>query len=330
VVSSVKFIPRLVNTQDEELQMKATSLHMHAPALILMIGFAAGLAGTSGAAQAPAAAPPDFSKVEIQTTQLASNFYRFEAVGPALVGNAGILTGPDGVFMVDAQFPQLTDKLMAAIKKVSDGRIRFLVNTHHHGDHTSGNPNFGMMGATILARDELRAHLASGNNPMAPAGLPVITYRGPVTVHMNGEDVQLIPVPNAHTDGDTMVYFPKADVLMVGDFYRSIQYPNVDRASGGSVKGVMDGLNAVMALAKPTTKIVPGHGPVVDKTAVAAHLDLVTTIRTRVSALIAQGKSQEEVIAAKPLADLDARVQQAGTTGDRFLGQVYADLKAGK
>jgi glyoxylase-like metal-dependent hydrolase (beta-lactamase superfamily II) len=274
--------------------------------------------------------PPDFSKVEIQTSQLAPNVYRFEAVGPALVGNAGILTGPDGVFMVDAQFPQLTDKLLAAIKKVSDGQIRFLVNTHHHPDHTSGDANFARMGAVILSRDELRAHLAAGNNPPPPAALPMITYRGPVAVHMNGEDVQVIPVPNAHTDGDTMVYFPKADVLMVGDFYRSIQYPNVDRNNGGSVKGVVDGLNAVIALAKPATRIVPGHGPVVDKSVVAANRDMILTIRDRVSALIAQGKSQEEVMAAKPLADLDARVQAAGTTGDRFLGQVYADLKAGK
>jgi glyoxylase-like metal-dependent hydrolase (beta-lactamase superfamily II) len=303
-------------------------LHASARALVAAGALAACLHPARVHAQAPA--PPDFSKVEVQTSQLAPNFYRFEAVGPALVGNAGILTGPDGVFMVDAQFPQLTDKLMAAIKKVSDGRIRFLVNTHHHPDHTSGDGNFAMMGAVILSRDELRAHLAAGNNPPPPAALPILTYRGPVTVHMNGEDVQLIPVPNAHTDGDTMVYFPKADVLMVGDFYRSIQYPNVDRNNGGSVKGVVDGLNAVIALAKPTTKIVPGHGPVVDKTVVAANRDMILTIRDRVSALIAQGKSQEEVVAAKPLADLDARVQQAGTTGDRFLGQVYADLKAGK
>ena len=295
---------------------------------VLAAGLAACLSAAAMHAQAPA--PPDFSKVEIQTLQLAPNVYRFEAVGPALVGNAGILTGPDGVFMVDAQFAQLTDKLVAAIKSVSDGRIRFLVNTHHHPDHTSGDANFAKMGAVILSRDELRAHLAAANNPPPPAALPMITYRDPVTVHMNGEDVQLIPVPNAHTDGDTMVYFPKADVLMVGDFYRSIQYPNIDRTNGGSFKGLIDGLNAVIALARPTTKIVPGHGPVVDKTAVAAHRDLALTIRDRVSALVGQGKSQEEVIAAKPIADLDARVQQAGTTGDRFLGQVYADIKAGK
>jgi glyoxylase-like metal-dependent hydrolase (beta-lactamase superfamily II) len=186
------------------------------------------------------------------------------------------------------------------------------------------------MGVTLLSRDELRAHLASGNNPTPPAGLAVVTYKGPVTVHLNGEDIQLIPVPNAHTDGDTMVYFPKADVLMTGDFYRSIQYPNIDRNNGGSLQGVLNGLNAIVALAKPSTKIVAGHGPVVDKTAIAANIELITTIRARVAALVAQGKTQEEVIAARPLADLDAKVQQIGTTGDRFLGQVYAELKAGK
>jgi glyoxylase-like metal-dependent hydrolase (beta-lactamase superfamily II) len=296
--------------------------------IAIVATIAAGLSPAASRAQAPA--PPDFSKVEIQTSQLAPNFYRFEAVGPALVGNAGILTGPDGIFMVDAQFPQLTEKLTAAIKKVSDRPIKFLVNTHHHPDHTSGDANFAMMGVAIMSTDNLRGHLASGTNPPPAAALPMITYRGPVTVHMNGEDIQLIPVPNAHTDGDTMVYFPKADVLMVGDFYRSIQYPNVDRNNGGSVKGIVDALNGVIALAKPSTKIVAGHGPVVDKTVVAANRDMILTIRDRVAALVAQGKTPEEVIAAQPLADLDARVQQAGTTGDRFLGQVYADLKAGK
>jgi cyclase len=305
------------------------ALNLRTIGLAILVAFSS-LAGSRLAAQAPQTAPPDYTKVEIQTTQLAPNFYRFEAVGPVLVGNAGAWVGPDGVFMVDAMFPQLNEKLVAAIKKVSDGRIRWLVNTHHHPDHSSGDPSFGAMGVTIMARDELRAHLASGNNPMAAAGLPVITYKNPVTMHINGDDVQLIPVMSAHTDGDTMVYFPKADVIMTGDFYRSIQYPNIDRANGGSLKGLVDGLNAVVALAKPSTKIVAGHGPVVDKTVVAANIELINTIRTRVAALVAQNKTQEEVIAAKPLADLDAKVQQVGTTGDRFLGQVYAELKAGK
>jgi len=297
--------------------------------VVPVVVLSASLPALPGRAQAPA--PPDFSKVEIQTSQLAPNVYRLEAVGPALVGNAGILTGPDGVLLVDAQFAQLTDKLVAAIKAASNGgQVRFLVNTHHHPDHTSGDLNLAKLGAIIFARDELRAHLASGNNPTPAAGLPVVTYRGQTTIHMNGEDVQLIPVLNAHTDGDTMVYFPKADVLMVGDFYRSIQYPNIDRNNGGSLKGMLAGLNQVVALATPATKIVPGHGPVVDKTAVAATAELMTTIQTRVAALIAQGKTQEEVVAARPLADLDARVKEIGTTGDRFLGQVYAELKAGK
>ncbi|HEY7171321.1 MAG TPA: MBL fold metallo-hydrolase, partial [Vicinamibacterales bacterium] len=226
--------------------------------IAIVATIAAGLSPAASRAQAPA--PPDFSKVEIQTSQLAPNFYRFEAVGPALVGNAGILTGPDGIFMVDAQFPQLTEKLTAAIKKVSDRPIKFLVNTHHHPDHTSGDANFAMMGVAIMSTDNLRGHLASGTNPPPAAALPMITYRGPVTVHMNGEDIQLIPVPNAHTDGDTMVYFPKANVIMTGDFYRAVGYPYPDRNNGGSVKGLIEGLNTVIALAGPNTKIVPGHG----------------------------------------------------------------------
>ena len=277
-----------------------------------------------------AAPPPDYNAVQIQTSQLGPNVYRFEAVGPVLIGNAEALVGPDGVFLVDAMFAQVTDKLMAAIKQVSNGQIKFLVSTHHHPDHTSGNVNIGNMGAVLLSRPQLRMHLASGNNPTPPAGLATITYDSPVTIHMNGEDVQLIPVPNAHTDGDTMIYFTKADVLATGDFYRSIQYPNIDLNNGGSLKGVVDGLNQVVALAKPTTKIAPGHGPVVDKTVVAANIELINTIRNRVAALVAQGKTQDDVIAAKPLADLDAKVQQPGTTGDRFLGQVYMQVKAGK
>jgi len=277
-----------------------------------------------------AAPPPDYNAVQIQTSQLGPNVYRFEGVGPVLVGNAEALVGPEGVFLVDAMFAQLTDKLVAAIKQVSNGQIKFLVNTHHHPDHTSGNVNIGNMGAVLLSRPQLRMHLASGNNPTPAAGLATVTYDSPVTIHMNGEEVQLIPVANAHTDGDTMIYFTKADVLATGDFYRSIQYPNIDLNNGGSLKGMVDGLNQVIALAKPTTKIAPGHGPVVDKTAVAAHVELINTIRSRVTPLVSQGKTQDEVIAAKPLADLDAKVQQPGTTGDRFLGQVYMQVKAGR
>jgi glyoxylase-like metal-dependent hydrolase (beta-lactamase superfamily II) len=288
-------------------------------------------------AQAPAAAPaaPDFSQVQIKTTKISSNFYTLEGQG----GMVGVLAGPDGVLVVDAQFAPLTEKLVAAIKQVSDGRIRFLINTHVHGDHTGGNENFGKLGATIFARENLRARLIKPNPgangaPGAPApamALPVVTYDAPLTFHMDGEDVRLVPVPSAHTDGDTMVFFPTANVLMVGDFYRSVGYPNIDRANGGSLKGMVDGLNAVVALAGPATKIIPGHGPTVDKTAVAAHRDMILAVRDKVAVMVRQNKTQDEVVAAKLTADFDAKVSGATPmTADRFVGQVYAELKDAK
>ncbi len=278
-----------------------------------------------------AQAPPDFSKVEIKTTKLADNFYTLEGQG----GTIGVLPGPDGVFMVDSQFAPLSEKIAAAIKQISDKPIKFLVNTHVHGDHTGGDANFGKMGVTILARPQLRErleHPSPGANgqpgvPTPPAGLPTITYDAPLTLHMNGEEIRLIPAPKAHTDGDTFVQFVKANVIMTGDFFRSIQYPNIDRTNGGSLPGLIAALDAVIKTAGPATKIVPGHGPVVDVAAVKAHRDMVIAIRDKVAKLVKEGKTQEQVVAAKPTADYDAKVQQPGTTADRFVGQLYAELK---
>jgi glyoxylase-like metal-dependent hydrolase (beta-lactamase superfamily II) len=281
-------------------------------------------AAQAPAAQAPAA--PDYSKVEIKVTKLAGNFSMLEGAGGAI----GVLAGPDGVFMVDSQFAPLTDKIVAAIKQISDGRIRFMVNTHLHPDHTGGNENLGKLGVTLLSREQLRGRLATGQRPSPPAALPVLTYNAPITVHMNGEAVQLIPVPVAHTDGDTMIYFPNADVIMTGDFFRAVGYPYPDRNSGGSFKGLIDGLNAVINLAKPTTKIVPGHGPVVDRTAVTAHRDMALAARDKIAALVKQGKSADEVIAAKVTADTDAKVDPGGTSSERFIRAVYAELAPAK
>jgi cyclase len=165
---------------------------------------------------------------------------------------------------------------------------------------------------------------------MPAAGLPVITYDAPLTIRMNGEEVKLIPAPAAHTDGDTFVKFVNADVLMTGDFYRSIQFPNIDRANGGSLPGLINALNAVIQASGPNTKIIPGHGPTVDRGAVTAHRDMVVAVRDKVAALVKDGKTLEQVVAAKPTADFDAKVQQPGTTGDRFVGQVYAELKGSR
>jgi glyoxylase-like metal-dependent hydrolase (beta-lactamase superfamily II) len=299
-----------------------TSLRAAFTAAILALG--ATLAFAQGA--------PDFSKVEIKATKITDKFYTLEGQG----GMIGVLIGPDGVFMVDTQFAPLSDKIAAAVKQLTPQPIKFIVNTHVHGDHTGGDENFGKMGATIIAREELRFRLAHPNPQAngqpgvatAAVGLPKQTYREKLTLHMNGEEVQLIAIPRAHTDGDTMVYFPGLDIIMTGDFYRAVQYPNVDRANGGSLQGLIDGLGTVIGHAGPNTKIIPGHGPTVDRNAVIAHRDVAIAVRDRVAALVAQGKSEDEVVAAKVIADLDARVQQAGTTGERFVRQAYADLKA--
>ena len=277
---------------------------------------------------------PDFSKVEIKANRVTDKFYTLDGQG----GTIGVLFGPDGVFMVDTQFAPLSDKIVAAIKRLTPQPIKFVVNTHVHGDHTGGDENFGKLGATIISREELRYRLAHPNPnangtpgvAMPAAGLPKETYRGLLTMHMNGEEIQMIAVPRAHTDGDTMVYFPGLDVIMTGDFYRSIQYPNVDLANGGSLPGLLDGLGAVIGHAGPNTKIIPGHGPTVDRTAVIAHRDLAMAVRDRVARLVNQGKSEDEVVAAKVTADLDSKVQEVGMTSERFVRQVYAELKSAR
>jgi cyclase len=269
---------------------------------------------------------PDFSKVQIKTHQISNDFYTLEGQG----GTIGVLTGSDGVFQVDGQFAPLSEKIATAIRQVSGGTTaKFLVNTHVHGDHTGGNANFARMGATILARPELRDRLAAAANTPAEA-LPKITYDDPVTLHMDGETIELIPIRRAHTDGDTLVHFVNNDILMTGDYYRSVGYPNIDRNNGGSLRGMLRGLAITASMAGPNTKIIPGHGPEVDRNAVIAQRDMILVLRDRVSKLVKEGKSQEEVMAAKVTSDYDSKVPEVGTTADRFIGQLYAELKSAK
>ncbi len=289
-----------------------------------------GLAAVGAWAQAP-----DFSKVEIKTTKIGPNFWVLEGQGGAI----GVFPGPDGIFLVDSEFAPLHDKIVAAIRQISPAPIRFMVNTHVHGDHTGGNEAMGKMGVTILARPELRNRLehpnpgANGAPALAaPApALPVITYDANTAIHMNSENIVLIPVRAAHTDGDTMVFFPQENVVMSGDFFRSVGYPNIDRANGGSLNGMIAGLGALIGLCGPDTKVVPGHGPITDRNGVTAQHDMMMVVRDRVREQIKQGMTMEQVVASHPTADLDAKVSgvvQAGVnTNDRFVGQVYAELK---
>jgi len=163
------------------------------------------------------------------------------------------------------------------------------------------------------------------------AALPIVVYDSPITFYLNGEQVQLIPIPAAHTDGDTMVKFVNADVIMTGDFYRSTGYPNIDRANGGTMNGMLAGFEAIIRTGRPDTKIIPGHGAIVDKAAVAAHRDMMIAVRDKVAALARQNKTQEEVVAAKPTSDVDAKVTGATPmTADRFVGQLYQELKSSR
>ena len=297
----------------------------------------------------------DFDKIQIITDQLAPNLYTLSGssgVDPshddAAGGRIGVLIGADGILMVDAQYAQLTDKVVAAIRRISAAPIRFLVNTHIHRDHTAGNANFARMGAMIFAREELRDGMVriakspnAAANPLSdPAGFPVVTYGmgPPVIIHFDGETVDLIPVRAAHTGGDTMIRFENANVIMIGDFYRNYGYPFIDLNNGGSLDGMLQALDQTMKLAGPDTTLVPGHGSIIKRDAIVPYRDMIAGVAARVRELVAQGKSLQEVLAAKVTAPYDAQVHGgldpagagAGSSADRFVTEVYEEVKAAK
>jgi cyclase len=296
----------------------------------------------------------DYARIEIETQKIAPNLYMLSGSAgadpghqDAAGGRIGILAGPDGIFMVDAQYAQVTDRVAAAIRKISSEPIRFLVNTHVHGDHTAGNANFVRMGALLFAREELREELSRPPAPAAngspapardPARLPVVTYGlgEPVKFRLNGEIVDLIPVRAAHTGGDTMVRFENADVIMIGDFYRNYGYPFIDTNNGGTLKGALEALDYTMKLAGPNTRLIPGHGTIIHREDIVPYRDMMVDIQAKVQRMIDAGRSQQEVLAAKLTAPYDAKVPGgllpagAGTSADRFVGMVYSQLKGGK
>jgi cyclase len=272
----------------------------------------------------------DFSKVEIKTTDLGNKTYMLEGAG----GNITVAVGTDGIIMVDSQFAPMHDKIKAAIAKLSPLPIKYLIDTHYHVDHVGGNAAFHRDGATIVAHDNIRLRLAAGvinpttgakSPPAEPDAIPTQTYSvGGMKVEVGGRVAELKHVINAHTDGDTWIYFPDANVLALGDTYSSRTYPNIDWGSGGSIDGTIRALDRYLKVANNSTKIVPGHGPVATKADLQKFHDMMVTVSTRVRKLVDEGKSEKDVIAANPIADLDGKWAGQGITSNgNFLHNVY-------
>ena len=286
--------------------------------LAVSLAFAAAAAVTvaAGLGAQPAV---DWSAVEISTHHVAGTVHYLEGRG----GNIGLSIGDEGVVMIDDQFAPLSDRIAAAVEGISNGDIRFLINTHVHGDHTGGNANFAARGVPILAQDRVRARLAA-NRP--PEALPVLTYSEDVAIHLNGEEVRVIPVPPGHTDGDSIIHFVDSDVIHAGDMFRTVAFPVIDRGNGGTLPGTIDALGVLAGMAGPETKILPGHGVVSSRADVVEFRDMVITVAGRVEELIAGGAgSYDDVAAADPTAEFNDR------WGDpnRFLTAVYEELAGG-
>ena len=255
---------------------------------------------------------PDWSKVTVTTTDLGNRTYM---LSNGMSGNVTVAVGDDGIIMVDGQHAPMHPKLKEAIAKISPQPIKFLVNTHLHGDHTGGNGAFAKDGVTIVAHENVKKRLASGSvsnlngaqNPPLPAeGLPSRTYdSGSITLDVKGRSAKLTHPLNAHTDGDTYVWFADANVLSTGDVFTYNRYPNIDWLNGGSLKGVLAAVDAYLKLANDQTKIVPGHGPLATKAQLAEYRALLITARDRMVKLIKAGKSEDDIYASKPFADFN-------------------------
>ena len=274
----------------------------------------------------PAMAQGNFDDVEIRTEHLRGGIYALFGAG----GNIGVSAGEDGVFLIDDQFAPLTGKIRAAVAEISDQPIRFLINTHYHGDHTGGNENFGSAGTLIMAHDNVRVRLLNPSNgePAAPAALPVVTYSDQASLHINGDDARAVHISRAHTDGDTIIHFQDANVIHMGDIFFRDWYPFVDVNGGGNVDGVITAVNWALEQSNDETIIIPGHGPIATPNDLRRYRDMLVDTRGRIAALVEEGMSEDDVVAANPTADYDEEGWSwQFINGERYTRSVYQSLK---
>ena len=280
---------------------------------------------TCGVWNAAAQQNIDFEKLELQTVKVADRLYVLMG-GPAQ-GNIAVSVGSDGVFLVDSMYGQMHQKIVDAVRALSPLPIRYVVNTHLHGDHTAGNAAMAKPGAVIISHENMRKRMADAQSAPTAGTLPVLTYSDSMTLHFNGEEIQIFHPAPAHTDGDSIIYFRKANVAHVGDIPASLRYPNIGVNDGGTVDGMMAAARQLMKVVKPDTKIVPGHlGPIVGFREIEQQLTMFAAVRDRITAAIKAGKSEAEVVASKPTRDFDEGRMGGAITPDRFVSLVYTDL----
>ena len=274
----------------------------------------------------------DFSKVEIKVIKVAGSVYMLQGAG----GNIGASIGEDGIVIVDDQYAPLADRIQAALKGLTDKPVRFIINTHYHGDHTGGNEFFQKQ-APIIAQDNVRKRLEAGskagnggsigmeNKPAAKGALPIITFDHDVTVHLNGEDIRALHFPAGHTDGDSVIYFPKSNVVHMGDDFVTYGFPFIDVDSGGSIDGMIDGVEKAIAQLPPDVKIIPGHGPVSNLDDVRAYVTMLKETR----AVVQDGLNQKitlEQMKEKKVLDPWKKYSGEFVSEDAFLETLYNSL----